>query len=65
MKKTNTKGTENKTLRIRLPLHAGGSDVVEIGLNGSMTLLRRGEVVELPEELVHILKNAGMAPEIL
>ncbi|MDD3244359.1 MAG: hypothetical protein PHD32_11680 [Eubacteriales bacterium] len=63
MKKRNEE--PERMVRIRLPLREGASDVVEIGLNGVLTLVRRGEAVEMPEALVQILKNAGMNPEML
>lgn len=37
-----------------------GDEVVELGFNGRMFLIRRGEQVELPEPLVEILEHAQM-----
>ena len=37
-----------------------GDDVVEVGLNGRMFLIRRGEPVELPEPLVEVLEHAQL-----
>ena len=37
-----------------------GDEVVEVGLNGRMFLIRRGEPVELPEPLVEVLEHAQL-----
>lgn len=37
-----------------------GDNAVEVGLNGIMYLIPRGEVVDLPEEVVEVLSNAVM-----
>ena len=37
-----------------------GEDVVELGFNGRMFLIRRGEEVCLPEPLIEILEHAGL-----
>lgn len=37
-----------------------GDEVVELGFNGRMFLIRRGEAVELPEPLVEILEHAQL-----
>lgn len=37
-----------------------GDEVVEVGFNGRMFLIRRGEEVELPQPLVEILEHAQL-----
>ncbi len=37
-----------------------GEDVVELGFNGRMFLIRRGEEVCLPEPLIEILEHAAL-----
>lgn len=37
-----------------------GDEVVEVGFNGRMFLIRRGEAVELPQPLVEILEHAQL-----
>ena len=47
--------------RVMIPKGAEpGDDVVEVGLNGRMFLIRRGEPVELPEPLVEVLEHAQL-----
>lgn len=47
--------------RVMIPKGAEpGDEVVEVGLNGRMFLIRRGEPVELPEPLVEILEHAQL-----
>ena len=47
--------------RVTIPRSAEpGDDVVEVGLNGRMFLIRRGEPVELPEPLAEILEYAQL-----
>lgn len=47
---------------VELNIYAGeqenGSNAVEIGLNGVMYLVPRGEYFSVPEELVEVLRNA-------
>ncbi len=47
-------------VRIKLPLTGSGDEVVELGYNGRMFLIRRGETVELPTPLVEVLERAGV-----
>ncbi len=49
-----------KKRRVRLPLTHTGDDVVEVGYNGTMFLIRRGESVDLPQPLVEILEHAAI-----
>ena len=47
--------------RVMIPKGAEpGDDVGEVGLNGRMFLIRRGEPVELPEPLAEILEHAQL-----
>ena len=47
--------------RVMIPKGAEpGDDGVEVGLNGRMFLIRRGEPVELPEPLVEVLEHAQL-----
>lgn len=47
--------------RVVIPKSAEvGDEVVEVGLNGRMFLIRRGEPVELPEPLVEVLEHAQL-----
>ena len=47
--------------RVMIPKGAEpGDDVVEVGLNGRMFLMRRGEPVELPEPRVEVLEHAQL-----
>lgn len=77
-KKINTTvNMENKTVQplpavgtgprvsIRLPRVEGQSQEVEVGLNGRLYIIRRGSFISVPEPILHILRNAGMAPEQL
>ena len=45
---------------VRLPLIKNGDEVVEVGYNGKMFLIRRGEQVNLPLPLLEILEHAGI-----
>ena len=39
-----------------------GEEVVELGYNGRMFLIRRGEPVKLPRPLIEVLESAGLLP---
>ena len=45
---------------VTIPPSGPGEDAVEVGLNGHMFLIKRGERVELPEPLCEVLENAGV-----
>ena len=45
---------------VRIPAVSGESDVIEVGLNGRMYLIRRGEKVSLPLPLVEVLEHGGI-----
>ncbi|MEG2859815.1 MAG: hypothetical protein RSA12_07950 [Clostridia bacterium] len=49
-----------RRVRVRIPLAKTGDEVVEVGYNGRMFLIKRGETVELPAELVEILEHAQL-----
>ena len=44
--------------RVRIPHTGGGDGVVELGYNGRMFLIKRGEMVELPLPLIEVLERA-------
>ena len=46
--------------KVTIPLSGPGEDAVELGYNGRMFVVRRGEQVELPEPLCEVLESAGM-----
>ncbi|MEA4898316.1 MAG: hypothetical protein VB067_02275 [Christensenellaceae bacterium] len=46
--------------RVKVPQAGGGDGVVELGYNGRMFLIKRGEPVELPVPLIEVLERAGM-----
>ena len=50
---------ERRTVTIPAAKQAG-EEVVELGFNGRMFLIRRGEPVNLPEPLIEILEHAGL-----
>ncbi len=43
-----------------LPETEDGDGVVEIGVNGTMYVLRRGQAVPVPGEVAEVLINAGL-----
>jgi len=42
-----------------IPPSGPGEDALELGYNGRMYVLRRGEWLELPEPLCEVLEHAG------
>lgn len=55
---TQLKGAPRRA--ICLPKTGTGDEVIELGFNGAMFLIRRGETVELPEPLCDVLTHAGL-----
>lgn len=53
-----TKATAKpKTVKIKLPLTKFEKDDVYVAINGKSYLIKRGETVEVPEEVVMVLEN--------
>lgn len=44
--------------RVRIPALGSGDEVVELGYNGRMFLIKRGEAVDLPLPLIEVLERA-------
>lgn len=45
---------------VRLQKSHSGDEVVEVGYNGQMFLIRRGETVAVPLPVLEILERAGL-----
>ena len=51
---------ESKTVKTMIPRIPGSDDdVVFVGLNGVKFYFRRGESIEMPEQILEILQNTG------
>ena len=48
---------------VRLPILEDGSGAVEIGVNGTMYILMRGEDARVSDAVYEVLRNAGMMEE--
>lgn len=48
---------KQKMVKIKLPLTRNEKDDVYVGVNGNTYLIKRGEVVEVPESVVEVLEN--------
>ena len=46
-----------KTVKVKLPLTRYEKDDVYVAINGKSYLIKRGESVEVPEEVVEVLEN--------
>ena len=49
--------TKPKTVKIKLPLTRYEKDDVYVAINGKSYLIKRGETVEVPEDVVEVLEN--------
>lgn len=50
-----------KRVAVRIPSGESPDDrVLEVGYNGTMFLLRRGETLEVPEPIYEVLRDAGL-----
>jgi hypothetical protein len=49
-----------KTTMITLPVTQDNNDTLEVGLNGTMYLLKRGQPIAVSPALYEILLNAGL-----
>ena len=63
-KKTNTDATV-KRVSVRLPLNKGQNAVQDefFSVNFKNYIIKRGETVEIPEELAEVIRNAELAEE--
>lgn len=54
------KDPDREYVRVHLMVtdEAGGSDAVQVGVNGKVMLVPRGEDVDIPVEYFHVLQNA-------
>lgn len=63
VKKTgaNAPAREEKRVEINIPLLENRTDdVVEVGVNGTMTLIRRGRNVSVPASVEEVLRNSSV-----
>lgn len=49
--------SEEKKVKIKIPLTRTETDDVFVGVNGKTYLIKRGEEVEVPESVVEVLNN--------
>ena len=64
--KTNTKNnTESKRVQVRLPRLSGQNAIQEefYSVNGRNYIIKRGETVDIPEEIAEVIRNAEKAEE--
>lgn len=59
-KKTGEILSQQKKIKIKLPLINPKDDVVEVGINGYVYRIKRGESVEVPESVAEVLEHAGL-----
>ena len=60
-----TKQTTKKKVTVRLPRNPGQNARQEefFSVNGKNYLIKRGETVEIPEEVAEVIRNAELAEE--
>ncbi len=66
MAETTKKTTNNaKRVEVRLPRNKGQNAVQEefFSVNGKNYIIKRGETVEIPEEVAEVIRNAEKAEE--
>ena len=67
MAETTKKANDNakKRIEVRLPLNKGQNAVQEefFSVNFKNYLIKRGETVEIPEEVAEVIRNGEMAEE--
>ena len=65
MAETTTKKTNAKKVEVRLPRNAGQNANQDefFSVNFKNYIIRRGETVEIPEELAEVIRNAEKAEE--
>ena len=64
--KSNTKNnTESKRVQVRLPRLSGQNAIQEefYSVNGRNCIIKRGETVDIPEEVAEVIRNAEKAEE--
>lgn len=64
-KKTANNATESKRVTVRLPRLQGQNALQRefFSVNGKNYLIKRGEEVEIPEEVAEVIRNAEKAEE--
>ena len=64
-KKAADTATKGKRVTVRLPRLQGQNAIQEefYSVNGKNYLIKRGETVEIPEEVAEVIRNAEMAEE--
>lgn len=64
-KKTADNATKSKRVTVRLPKLPGQNAIQEefFSVNGKNYLIKRGETVEIPEEVAEVIRNAEKAEE--
>ena len=64
-KKTVDNATKSKKVTVRLPRLPGQNAIQEefFSVNGKNYIIKRGETVEIPEEVAEVIRNAEKAEE--
>ena len=64
-KKTANNATERARVTVRLPRNAGQNAIQEewFSVNGKNYIIKRGESVEVPEAVAHVIENNEKAEE--
>ncbi len=64
-KKSANNATESKRVTVRLPRLQGQNALQEefFSVNGKNYIIKRGETVEIPEEVAEVIRNAEKAEE--
>ena len=64
-KNDNATKKETKRVTVRLPRLAGQNAIQEefFSVNGKNYIIKRGETVEIPEEVAEVIRNAELAEE--
>jgi hypothetical protein len=67
MAETTKKATDNakKRVEVRLPRNMGANAIQDefFSVNGKNYIIKRGETVEIPEEVAEVIRNAEKAEE--
>lgn len=65
IKKTSDNATKSKRVTVRLPRLPGQNANQEefFSVNGKNYIIKRGETVEIPEEVAEVIRNAEKAEE--